>query len=209
LNKKIVILDGQINLDETLSTGKGVTIMHGYYWGHGIYPLAIHNIAGINPQPEPPCSVAMATPLPIPPSVPHIMLAVASTSSAMGNPVPEPPNRLIFLGPQPEPPDKAFKRYKDYLAMLKEEAGQEKKYADEASIGVMLAVANQSGAMVTFMPIPPSMLIFLSPQPEPPDIAFKRYKDYLAILKMWSGLFEKCVDEALSLVEEFSQELKG
>jgi len=183
--------------------------MHGYYWGHGIYPLALHNFAWINPQPEPPGSMAMATPLPVPPSVPHIMLAVASKSSAMGNSVPEPPNRLIFLGPQPEPPDKAFKRYKDYLAMLKEAAGQEEKHANEASIGVMLAVANPSVAIATFMPIPPSMLIFLSPQPEPPDIAFKRYKDLLAILKKWSGLFEKCVDEALSLVEEFSQELQG
>ncbi|MGD9066009.1 MAG: hypothetical protein PVI42_17910 [Desulfobacterales bacterium] len=183
--------------------------MHGYYWGYGVYPLFIDNFSGISPQPEPPRIVAMATPQPNPPNAPGIMLAVSNRSWALATPMPEPPNMVIFLGPQPEPPDKAFKRYKDYLAEIKAQAGRDEKSVEEAFPSVMLAVPNPSWAMGTPMPIPPSMPIFLSPQPEPPDKAFKRYKDYLAELKNWTGLYTKCLEEALSLVEGLEQELEG
>jgi hypothetical protein len=74
---------------------------------------------------------------------------------------------------------------------------------------VMLAVPHPSWAMWTPMPIPPSTIIFLGPQPEPPDKALKRYKEYLAGLKEWTDRYAKSIDDALSAVEEEEKELKS
>lgn len=181
--------------------------MHGYYFGYGVNSSATNNIAAVRPVPQPPNIVAMATPLPIPPSVPLVMLAVSSPSLAMLTPVPQPPARgMVFLGPQPEPPDNALKRYKDYLEELKETTGQNEQRDETALPEVMLAVFNTSWAMGTPMPIPPSVPVFLSPQPEPPDKAFKRYKSYLLSLRDSTDLYTKRIEEALTVCEELEKE---
>ena len=59
------------------------------------------------------------------------------------------------------------------------------------------------------MPILPITEIFLGPQPEPPDKALKRYKEYLAGLKEWADRYAKSIDEALLSVEEQEKELKS
>jgi hypothetical protein len=181
--------------------------MHGYYFGYGVNGILTNNVAAVSPVPQPPNIVAMTTPLPVQPTAPPVMLAVSHPSVAMVTPVPEPPNRMVFLGPQPEPPDIALKRYKDYLAELKGQAGQKEQFIEKSAGEVMLAIFNTSWAMGTPMPIPPSMPVFLSPQPEPPDKAFKRYKNYVLALRESTDLYIKCIDETLTLCEKLEQEL--
>ena len=59
------------------------------------------------------------------------------------------------------------------------------------SHGVMLAVVNPYRAKTTSVKEFPTAITFLSPQPEPPDMAVKRYKKYLSELK------DRSVEEAL------------
>jgi hypothetical protein len=134
------------------------------------------------------------------------MLAVIKPSWAMFTPVPEPPSMLIFLGPQPEPPDIVFKKYQEFRNDLKAQAIKNKKSLDEIDFGVILAVPKPSLGMVSPIPLSPNMLLFLSPQPEPPDIAFKRYKSYLSILKSWSNSISISVDELITIAEQLGQE---
>lgn len=182
--------------------------MHGYCLGTDINPF-MNSFSTISPQPLPPTRVAMTTPIPVPPDIPRILLAISSSSVALATPIPKPPNSLFFLGPLPEPPDIAFKKYNEYLEELKKEANVNGSSFDADAHGVMLAVCGPSVAMATPLPIPPSSYIFLSPKPEPSDIAFKRYKDYLAELKTWTKTYARCVDDALSSADELEKAIQS
>lgn len=62
--------------------------------------------------------------------------------------------------------------------------------------GIMLAVSSSSWTTAAPTVETPKMVTFLGPQPEPPDMAIKRYQDYLSMLKVKAKGRKQSADDA-------------